>query len=172
MTITDHHINECNKHITVVRHGQGETYVIGPPAGKLCRLHFQNGPVGANGTGINGITNEALIAVVVDRLRFFQSGAYACEENQDAIDALFVALKSMAKRGKRREAKGIEGTHQVDKEAEGPTLSNTLSGDMPPPVRAEALLGESPPKPMAPTKPALRAEKPWPGQLGVTKGKK
>src|SRR5690242_14276853 len=40
---------------------------------------FQNGPIKEN--GVNGITQEALLAIVIDRLRSFQAGQFSCREN-------------------------------------------------------------------------------------------
>lgn len=39
---------------------------------RMLTIQFQNGPI-AEG-GVNGVTNEALLAVVADRLRGFQKG--------------------------------------------------------------------------------------------------
>lgn len=57
---------------------------------------FQNGPIAEN--GVNGVTHEVLLAVVIDRLRCFQSGPFACWENLDALiraEAALDALKSL-----------------------------------------------------------------------------
>ena len=40
---------------------------------------FQNGPI--KEAGVNGLTHEALVAVVIDRLRSFQGGPFSCREN-------------------------------------------------------------------------------------------
>lgn len=37
---------------------------------------FQNGPIAK--VGVNGVTHEALLAILIDRLRSFQAGPYAC----------------------------------------------------------------------------------------------
>lgn len=44
-----------------------------------CDINFQNGPIGES--GLNGISNESLLAVVEDRLKGFQSGPFSCREN-------------------------------------------------------------------------------------------
>jgi hypothetical protein len=72
---------------------------------------FQHGPIKEVGT--NGITHEALIEVLIDRLEGFQSGGYACLENQQALDALQVAKSALRTRTKARVARGVEGTHEV-----------------------------------------------------------
>ncbi len=74
------------------------------------RLSFQNGPV--KEAGANGITDEALYAVLLDRLRGFQSGPYACRENAVALTHLETALMWLHKRTLDRERRGVEGTHQ------------------------------------------------------------
>lgn len=43
----------------------------------LCDINFQNGTIPEN--GVNGVTQEALLAIVIDRLRSFQAGAFAWE---------------------------------------------------------------------------------------------
>jgi hypothetical protein len=76
--------------------------------GGLTNISFQNGPIKEH--GVNGITQEALLAIVLDRLRCFQAGPYACTENGEA--ALFVqaALETLQKRTAARLARGVEGT--------------------------------------------------------------
>lgn len=71
-------------------------------------LLFQNGPVAE--VGINGITQEALIAVMMDRLEAFQTGPYACKENQCALEHLGKALDALQVRTLKRLVRGIEGT--------------------------------------------------------------
>jgi len=77
-------------------------------AGRLTIL-FQNGPIPK--VGVNGITNEALLAIVIDRLRGFQSGPFACSENQQAMLSTEAALYWLQKRTRNRMQRGIEGTY-------------------------------------------------------------
>jgi hypothetical protein len=120
--IVDHKTNECNEDITIVaddrdpKNGNAShEYRLrfrplhGDPQG--CDISFQNGPI--NEVGVNGVTNEALIAVVIDRLRGFQSGAYACRENALALTKLEEGLMWLALRTRLREARGVEGTSAV-----------------------------------------------------------
>ena len=72
---------------------------------------FQNGPIGT--AGVNGITQEVLLAIVIDRLRCFQAGPYACEDNQRALVHTELALLALKERTKARMARGVEGTHTV-----------------------------------------------------------
>jgi len=74
---------------------------------------FQNGPIGADGNGVNGIQMEDLIAICIDRLEGFQSGPYAHGYNADALKSLRCALASLQQRTRDRIARGVEGTHTV-----------------------------------------------------------
>lgn len=75
------------------------------------RLSFQNGPL--KEVGVNGITHEALLAILIDRLQGFQSGPYACQDNADALTSLYLALGFLQKRTISRLKRGVEGTHEV-----------------------------------------------------------
>lgn len=72
-------------------------------------LYFQNGPIGE--VGFNGLSNEAYLAVLIDRMRGFQSGQFACRENALALTKLEEALMWLQKRTRDRMARGVEGTH-------------------------------------------------------------
>lgn len=75
-----------------------------------CRINFQNGPILE--AGFNGISNEALLAVIIDRMRGFQSGPFASRDNACALTNLEQALMWLQKRTRDRMARGVEGTHQ------------------------------------------------------------
>jgi len=62
----------------------------------LTTVTFQNGPI--QEFGVNGCQNEDLISIVIDRLRGFQSGKFACEENGLALSKLEEALSSLQSR--------------------------------------------------------------------------
>ena len=70
---------------------------------------FQNGPI--NEAGVNGITQEVLLAIVQDRLECFQAGPYATEENGKALEAIKEAQHWLHYRTLKRIARGVEGTH-------------------------------------------------------------
>lgn len=74
-------------------------------------LLFQNGPIPEVGT--NGVTHEALLAIVIDRLESFQDGPFACRENDAALTFLESAMMWLKKRTEARLARGVEGTHTV-----------------------------------------------------------
>lgn len=76
-------------------------------------LSFQNGPVKENGEGVNGITHEVLLAILIDRLMGFQSGQYANDFNAKALAHLQMALETLHQRTREREARGVEGTNKV-----------------------------------------------------------
>lgn len=78
---------------------------------QMLRVKFQNGTIPEN--GINGVTHEALLAIVADRLRGFQRGAFATKANACALTHIEEALHWMQQRTLERMRRGVEGTHQV-----------------------------------------------------------
>lgn len=128
-----HKVNGCNEAI--------EIYVVdGPGSGGACHRYdivgfdtennpsrfdgdgyaasfsrsiilFQNGPIKEAGT--NGVTHEALLEILIDRLRCFEAGPYACAENKCALNNLLDAQKALKSRTEKRLARGVEGTHTV-----------------------------------------------------------
>ena len=74
-------------------------------------LLFQNGPI--NEVGVNGITHEALLAILADRLRSFQAGPYSCRENAIALTKIEEAQLWLQSRTRKRMARNVEGTHTV-----------------------------------------------------------
>ena len=77
----------------------------------LAEIHFQEGPI--KECGVNGVCNEDLINMVIERLECFQKTDFACRENALAITKLEEALLWLRKRTMSREQRGIEGTHKV-----------------------------------------------------------
>ena len=131
--LTAHKVNDCNNKITIEAvdepgsGGANHHYRIrgfnsqtnpscpymkenGRPA-EHANILFQNGPIGEVGT--NGTTHEVLLAIIVDRLEGFQKGPYACRENAIALTKLQEATHWLNHRTALREARGVEGTHQV-----------------------------------------------------------
>lgn len=72
---------------------------------------FQNGTIPE--TSANGVTHEALLAIVADRLRSFQAGPYACKANACALTHIEEALHWLQHRTLERMRRGVEGTHTV-----------------------------------------------------------
>lgn len=74
------------------------------------RISFQNGPI--NEVGVNGLTHEALLAIVIDRMQAFQRGPYSCRENALALTKLEEAQMWLLQRTRARMARNVEGTHK------------------------------------------------------------
>lgn len=123
--LTDHlHIaNSVNDNI-VIEPGEALTvggapiqYAMSYPLGGFINknevqvIKFQDGPI--NRVGVNGVTHEALLAIVADRLRCFQDGPYACAENASALASIEEAQNHLRWRTRVRVGRGVEGTHQV-----------------------------------------------------------
>ncbi len=73
----------------------------------LASINFQNGPVKEH--GVNGVSNESLLAIVIDRLQGFQSGEFSCRDNAVALTHLETAMLWLHKRAFDRLARGVEG---------------------------------------------------------------
>jgi hypothetical protein len=74
-------------------------------------LTFQNGIISE--VGINGITQEILIAICIDRLRSFQAGNFCCRESALALTKLEEAQMWLHSRTRSRMDRGVEGTHEI-----------------------------------------------------------
>lgn len=132
-TITDHIINPANDKLTISvidapgAGGANHLYMVegfdtstnasdcfvarhGQPA-KHSTVLFQNGPIAEK--GVNGITQEVLLAIVIDRLRSFQAGPFACRENALALTKIEEAMHWLQQRTLARMRRGVEGTHKV-----------------------------------------------------------
>lgn len=125
--LTDHIVNPANDRLKIEvldepgHGGACHAYVISgfdtktnPSSGLVLRdatrLVFQNGPIAE--VGVNGVTHEALLAILADRLRGFQSGRYACAENAEALKHIEAAQSVLLNRTRARMARGVEGTHK------------------------------------------------------------
>lgn len=118
--LTAHKVNGCNENIAIQvldepGHG-GACHVYGITVSDPVHnrhhdvlIQFQNGPIAEVGT--NGVTHEALLAVLIDRLQGFQKGQYACRENAIALTKLEEAMHWLHHRTRERVARGVEGTH-------------------------------------------------------------
>lgn len=74
-------------------------------------VKFQLGPIKEN--GVNGVANEDLISMVIDRLNSFQESPYKCRENALAITKLEEGLLWLRKRTMDREKRLVEGTSVI-----------------------------------------------------------
>lgn len=70
---------------------------------------FQNGPI--KEYGVNGVTQEALLAIVIDRLHSFQAGPFSCRENAIALTHCEDALMWLQRRTVKRIKRGVEGQY-------------------------------------------------------------
>lgn len=73
-------------------------------------IEFQDGPIKEH--GVNGLTQEVLLAIVQHRLECFQAGEYACAENEKALAHVRAALEALKERTRNRQARDVEGTSQ------------------------------------------------------------
>lgn len=105
--------NLANQTIRILAHPEGEHgycnhyrfYVEDAP---LAVVVFQDGPPGD--VGVNGMTFEALLAILVDRLERYQLGPHRCRENALAITKLEEAVHWLGHRTTERQDRGVEGT--------------------------------------------------------------
>ena len=121
-TIHQHETNACNEAITIeaderdpkygnASHIYDLTWLAQDGSGEHTEIRFQCGPI--KEVGVNGITNEALLAVLIDRMEGFQSSPFACTENAVALTHLDAALEAFKSRTRARDARGVEGTNVV-----------------------------------------------------------
>jgi hypothetical protein len=82
----------------VARHGQPAEHAT---------ILFQNGPIPEH--GVNGLTHEVLLAIVQDRLKSFQAGPFACQENATALEHVTAAMEALHSRTRKRADRGVEG---------------------------------------------------------------
>jgi hypothetical protein len=117
MLLTDHKINELNEALMITTDERDEQYGNASHAydvqgfGEGLLIKFQRGPI--KEVGVNGVSNEALLAILIDRMRGFQSGPFACRENACALTKLEEALHWLHSRTRSRVARGVEGTNHL-----------------------------------------------------------
>jgi hypothetical protein len=112
-TVVDHVINPVNDRIKITvldepgAGGASHHYVAETEEIELADIRFQNGPI--NEAGLNGVTQEVLLAIVIDRLRSFQAGPFSCRENALALTHCQEALHWLHHRTLDRMRRGVEG---------------------------------------------------------------
>jgi hypothetical protein len=115
--ITTHRVKENPREFIQI-YPEGDPVIGAPPTyrllllapgqreyGKEISLRFQSAAATPD-----GLTNEALLAVVIDRLQEFQKGRLSCWENATALTHLETALLWLQKRTRDRVAREVEGT--------------------------------------------------------------
>ena len=78
-------------HLSIENHGHeyGIELTYDDGGGEFIEIHFQKGAVKAN--GVNGITSEALLAILIHRTEVL-NGNFPCAENEEALAGLKQAL--------------------------------------------------------------------------------
>lgn len=89
-------------HLYGIQHG-GPSDVV--------KIAFQHGARGL-ATSRSGIFDDDLLAIVEDRLRGFQSGPFACEENALALSHVVAARNALGQRVAARIARGVLGANE------------------------------------------------------------
>lgn len=117
--VTDHKLNGLNDQLHIeamdepVQGRACHKYEIRLAAtdgtNKVWPIDFQNGPV--KESGFNGLSQESLLAIVIDHLRSFQAGQYSCRENAIALTKVEEAMLWLKKRTQDRLSRGVEGTN-------------------------------------------------------------
>jgi len=77
---------------------------------ELIDVKFQNGPVKV--AGVNGLTNEALLAILIHRTKHLQE-KFPCRHNAIAITSMEQALMWFEERTRDRTSRGVEGANAV-----------------------------------------------------------
>lgn len=84
---------------------EGHLYYIQTGASSS-QIQFQQGTVPVE--GVNGVTNEALLAILIHRIKFLNSKV-PCLENSEALFRLEKAMIWFNQRTANRKARGVEG---------------------------------------------------------------
>jgi len=87
----------------------------GYASGNGFSITWQNGPLGRgeDSKEPNGAFVEDVMEICAERIRFYQKGKFMCRENAIALTRLETAILWLKKRTRDREARGVEGTHEL-----------------------------------------------------------
>lgn len=118
-TITEHHdghgLNESIVLQADAADGSGAShrytaYIEQPEADgwQVASVQFQKGPRNVEGS-IAGMTEAALLAILIDRLKGFQAGPYSCRENAIQLTHLEECLHWTKARADERARRGVLG---------------------------------------------------------------
>ena len=144
--LSDHKLNLCNSYLEVTAYDPGpggaptrydvvrtaprdpdrcgpQAWATASEVGDTISLKFQNGTINS-WQDVNGLTNEVLLAILIDRLRSFQflltedgqfdftqKAEFHCPDNQKALLHCVFALQALHDRTRDRQNRGVEGTH-------------------------------------------------------------
>lgn len=113
-TITQHHDGHgLNESIVITTDtpnssGAAHKYDLSINGDAVGLIQFQEGPRNVAGS-IAGVTEAALLAVLIDRLEGFQAGPYACYENAMQLSNLYACLSLTKARADERAKRGVLG---------------------------------------------------------------
>ena len=118
--LTDHHDGHGLNESIIIEHdprdvekgGGASHYYSCAIAGRpVATIQFQHGPRDVAGSR-PGMTEAALMAILIDRLRAFQAGPYSCRENAIQLTKLEEALHWTRARADARAARGVLGKNE------------------------------------------------------------
>lgn len=101
--------NDKNHYIEAVDGGASEIHM--EPDAIITTIQMQCGPR-KDQESIHGIIDTDLLEIVRDRLKAFQNGKFACEENAHALSHIEEALLWMNKRVEDRIERNVLGTNE------------------------------------------------------------
>jgi len=91
--------------------GASHTYNLDIDGVNVGTIQFQHGPRNVEGS-TPGVTEAAILAVLIDRLRCFQAGPFACRENAIQLTKLEEALMWTKERAHARARRGVLGKNE------------------------------------------------------------
>ncbi len=80
----------------------------------VTRVQFQHGPRGV-AASTPGVFEDDLLAILEDRLALFQTGPFACAENEEALAGIRHARFHLGQRVAKRIAQGVLGENKEHK---------------------------------------------------------
>lgn len=112
--LTDHHdghgLNESIRLTTDETDQGGAAHYYEAWIGnkRVAAIQFQKGPRNVEGS-VSGMTEAAVLTILIDRLRGFQAGPYSCRENAIQLTKLEETLHWTKVRADERAKRGVLG---------------------------------------------------------------
>ena len=118
-TLTDHYDGHgLNESIVITADerdpnsgGASHCYIADIDGCEVARVQFQHGPRKVEGSK-PGMTEAAVLVVLIDRLRGFQAGPFACRENALMLTKLEEALHWTRARADERARRAVLGKNE------------------------------------------------------------